>query len=436
MKMTEMHKPLPIRRAGLVSWSQGENGSHLVRNRSTGETFQLGHEEQFLLEHLDGQHSADEVCAAFALRFGQPLSADDLSEFLTLAAQGDLLEPESAEGRERQTTHPRLALEPTNGLEPSTFNLQPSTSPDSTPRSALRTPHSPVRRLASRSLSVVAQLLELLASGPQQAALRLRLFDLRRFRYVPRADDIFIVTYPRSGTTWMQMILYQLTTDGSMNIPHIAEYSPCFEGSARSARGFDTRPSPRIFKSHLPYPKVPKGAGRYIYVARDGRDVALSCYHLCRNFGTYWKSFDEYFEEFLRGKSVFGSWFKHVEGWWQHRQDPNVLFLTYEELKSDLARALERIIDFCHFDIAPERLPGIVERCGFAFMKAHESKFDATLGHLWENGTRLDTFIRGGRTGDGARELTEEQKARFERIFQARLQQHGFAWPAQAPQPA
>jgi hypothetical protein len=434
--MTELHKSLPMRRTGLVSWSQREQGPHLVRNRSTGETFQLGHEEQFLLEYLDGQHSAEQVCEAFALRFGQPLSGDDLSEFLTLAAQRDLLEPEDAESRERQISHPRSESEPTNSSEPSAFNLQASTNSDFTPHSVLRTPHLAFRRMAAPVVDGIARLLELAAKGPQRAANWVRLFELRRLSYVPRPQDIFIVTYPRSGTTWMQMILYQLTSDGSMEIPHIAEYCPCFEGSVRSERGFDTRPSPRIFKSHLAFPKIPKGAGRYIYVARDGRDVALSCYHLCRNYGSYWKSFDEFFEEFLRGKCVFGSWFKHVEGWWKHRRDPNVLFLTYEELQRDLAGALHRIIDFCQFYIAPERLPGIAERCGFAFMKAHESKFDPSMGYLWEKGTRLDAFIRGGRTGDGARQLTEEQKARFERTFQTQLQQNGFAWPAQASQPA
>jgi hypothetical protein len=44
--------------------------------------------------------------------------------------------------------------------------------------------------------------------------------------FVPRPDDIFIVTYPRSGTTWMQMILYQLTTDGDMTFAHIEQVCP------------------------------------------------------------------------------------------------------------------------------------------------------------------------------------------------------------------
>jgi hypothetical protein len=50
------------------------------------------------------------------------------------------------------------------------------------------------------------------------------LFGVRRalVSFVPRASDIFIVTYPKSGTNWMQMIMYQLTTDGDMEwLPHL-----------------------------------------------------------------------------------------------------------------------------------------------------------------------------------------------------------------------
>jgi hypothetical protein len=50
-----------------------------------------------------------------------------------------------------------------------------------------------------------------------------------RERYRARPDDLFIVSYPRSGTTLMQMILYQLRTDGSMDLPHIGAVSPWFE---------------------------------------------------------------------------------------------------------------------------------------------------------------------------------------------------------------
>jgi peroxiredoxin len=158
---------------------------------------------------------------------------------------------------------------------------------------------------------------------------KLQMFELKHFKLVPRPDDIFIVTYPRSGTTWMQMILYQLTSDGNMEIPHIAEHCPWFERSARSAEDLEKRKPPRIFKSHLSFGDIPKGPGRYIYVARDGRDVAVSYYNLYRNYNGYKGTFAEFFEEFMKGKVIYGSWFKHVKGWWKHRNDLNVLWLSY-----------------------------------------------------------------------------------------------------------
>jgi peroxiredoxin len=261
---------------------------------------------------------------------------------------------------------------------------------------------------------------------------KLHLFHLKRFKFEPRADDIFIVTYPRSGTTWMQMLLYQLTGDGNMDIPHIAEHCPWFERSMHSAEGFENRPSPRLFKTHLPFHQVPKGPGRYVYVARDGRDVAVSYYNLYRNYNGYKGTFDEFFEQFMRGKVHFGSWFKHVEGWWNRRNHLNVLFLTYEELTRDLEGCLRRIAAFCHLELSPEKLPLILERCSFAFMKQHETKFDPALEVLWENGTQLNSFLRTGRTGDGAHELTPEQQVRYDHAFRTLLEASGYRQAAPA----
>ncbi len=175
--------------------------------------------------------------------------------------------------------------------------------------------------------------------------------------------------------------------------------------------------SPRIFKTHLPYPKVPKGPGRYIYVARDGADVAMSYYNLYRNYNQFKGTFDEFFERFMRGKVEFGSWFDHVKGWRKHRHELNLLFLTYEELSRDLEGCVRRIIAFCDFKVPEERMPAILERCSFAFMKEHESRFDPALETLWENGTRLNAFLCAGQVGAGARELTPAQRERFDRVL-------------------
>jgi hypothetical protein len=149
--------------------------------------------------------------------------------------------------------------------------------------------------------------------------------------------------------------------------------------------------------------------------------VAVSYYHLYRSYNGFEGTFPEFFDRYLRGKVEFGSWFEHVRGWWRHRDDPNVLFLRYEDLLDDLEGGVRKIIAFCGFDIAPERMPTILERCRFAFMKQHESHFDPVMGASWEQGAQGKAFLRKGRTGDWRGQLSPEQAARFDRAFEKLL---------------
>lgn len=393
---------LPVFRSDLACWRDSDSNQMLIRDRRVGETYRLGEEEYYLLSLLDGCRMPEDICAAFRERFKQSLTAEEFEEFLELAAERNLLD--DAAGDKPPPDSRRFPAMPETGNAPATTRRR--------------------FQIAPWLLNAAANVLEWPAGTLNRGAAWIRDYRLRRWLYVPRPDDIFIATYPRSGTTWMQMILFQLLTDGNMNFPHIAEFCPWFEASGRSARGFETRPSPRLFKTHMPWRLVPKGA-RYIYVARNGMDMVVSYYHLRRNYSGYEGTFDEFFEEFLRGKSPHGSWFDHVRGWWERRDDPHVLFLNYEELSADLEACLRRIAAFLGRDVPPEKLPGIIERCGFAFMKQHEEQFDPVLEQLWERGVQLKSFLRQGRVGDGAVSLDEEQQARFDEAFARRLKPLG-----------
>lgn len=422
--MTDLTTSLPCRRPELVPYPASDSGSWLVRNRRAGESFTLGPEEYFLLARLDGTRTADDLRTAFAQRFGEPLTADELDDFLHMAGERGFLQNEQEEGTPASTS---------SRLVPRWETAVPEVGRGGTAPAARK---RRLKKFVRRGLVVSTSILQRMANLLRAAISRIELVKLIHFDFVPRTDDVFIVTYPRSGTTWMQMILYQLTTDGNMDFPHIYEYCPWFEISSRSADGFDGRPSPRLFKSHLSYREIPQGPGKYVYVARDGKDVAVSYFHFYRSHLGFRGTFDEFFELFLRGKVEGGSWFEHVQEWWQHRDDPNVLFLLYEELLADLESCLRRINTFCDLEVEPARFPTILERCSFAFMKQHESQFDYQIGALWEQGVQGNGFIRQGRAGTWKGTLNPEQAARFDKMFRSQLNRAGIEFAAPADQTA
>lgn len=84
---------VPARRLDLLLRPLGDDGHHVVKDLRTGDFFQLGEEEAFLFEQLDGVRSAQSVCEAFEARFRQPLPLEDLQEFMDLAREQGLLQP-------------------------------------------------------------------------------------------------------------------------------------------------------------------------------------------------------------------------------------------------------------------------------------------------------------------------------------------------------
>ena len=219
---------------------------------------------------------------------------------------------------------------------------------------------------------------------------------LRLFR--TRPDDIFITSFPKSGASLLQMMLYQLRTDGSMEIPHICSVAPYFEHAIWRDRHMDLErlPSPRAFKTHLLREEL-EGIDdvRWIYLLRNPGDAIESFYHHICLMGGFAVPREQFVGRALEEDPHFGSWFQHVRSWWPHRLDSNVLFLRFEEVVGNLPETVERVAAFAGFELDDERRERTIERCGIEFMRAHEPKFDPRLETSLPEQPR---FIRTGRT--------------------------------------
>jgi len=245
--------------------------------------------------------------------------------------------------------------------------------------------HPPNRGSSHRLLSFLLRL-----AMRVQAAAQGRLFA-RALRqapgtvFTPRPDDVYVVSYPKSGTTLLQMMLHQLTTDGAPGSPevgfrHVETVSPWYELTVHGGHAhlLEALPSPRVFKSHALYEWLPR-TGRFVYVARDLRDVAVSGYHQYRRATGLDVDLRHYLDIFLTERlPILGdSWFRHIESWWPHRDDGDVLFLTFEEVTRDLEGTARRVAEHCGLEVDGATLARTVERCGLDFMRRHDAKFDS-----------------------------------------------------------
>ena len=239
-----------------------------------------------------------------------------------------------------------------------------------------------------------------------------------------REDDIYVATYLKSGTTWMQMILYQLTTPGDVDFKHIYEVSPWLRNLAEIGGEIPELPSPRIIKMHDSYKLVSKyKKGRYIYVIRDGRDVAVSLYHHQKNYVRSSISFEEVLKDSFNQKGDM-NWFEFNRLWLENKNNLPILYIRYEDLHTNFLNELYRIAAFIGVEVKPEDVPRIVERCSFQFMKAHETKFGEQPPEE-KHEIVYNQFIRAGNVGGGKQLLSEEQLKLFIEMFDKNLD--GFA---------
>lgn len=234
-------------------------------------------------------------------------------------------------------------------------------------------------------------------------------FEQYKMKFGEQDSDIYIVTYPKSGTTLLQMIMYQLTTEGGADFDHIYDVSPWIRNASFKKKEPKEYPAPRIIKSHDYYFEFEKNKkGRFLFVYRDGMDVAVSLYHQNKNYNKADLEFDKYMKEFLKPKKR--NWFNHSKGWFRNKNGFPVLYIRYEDLIKNKRAEIERIIDFCELKVDESVIERAMHYSSFEFMKEHEEKFGVQPK---EKVVVYNQFIRKGKKGEGKKTLSEEHQKEF-----------------------
>ncbi|XP_037564817.1 amine sulfotransferase [Dermacentor silvarum] len=169
--------------------------------------------------------------------------------------------------------------------------------------------------------------------------------------FVPQKGDLLQSSFPRSGTHWVQYIT-QLILAEEEPINSYEEFSQRvnFIEYRSDLNAYEASRPVRNFCTHLPLRKEKlNGEAKYIYVARNPWDVCVSLYHHMSDMSMYRfedGTFDDFVEAFLTGSHGYGCYFQHVMQGYSLKDEPNVLFLTYEELKKHPRNTILRLASF------------------------------------------------------------------------------------------
>src|SRR5579863_4569857 len=246
------------------------------------------------------------------------------------------------------------------------------------------------------------------------------------------SDDVFLVSYPRSGNTWARFLLGNLIyQDDPVTFSNVESRIP--EIYFNRDRVLRQLPRPRILKSHECFqPQYP----RVIYLVRDPRDVAVSFYHhnvKARNISDDYPM-ASFVPRFIAGEfdRKFGSWRDNVLSWTVLRKDdPWFLMLRYEDMKRDTANALVNVVAFldrCSFrkiDSSPQALQQAIELSSPERMRALEKQEAGNW--VLTKGTRSDKpFVRSATSGGWKSQLSPESVAEIESAWGSLMQNLGY----------
>lgn len=249
-------------------------------------------------------------------------------------------------------------------------------------------------------------------------------------------DDVMAVTYPKSGTIWMQEILPLVLNGGDLTPIHTIpnwDRAPWLE-EKRLALVVDKLASPRGLVTHFPYNLMPHSfytsKAKVIYVMRNPKDIMVSSYyfHQMASFLEDPGTFDEFMDKFLQGEVLCGKWTDHMKSWRNSALGDRIMYITYEEMVQDLPASLRRFSDFLGRNLTEEVIQKIAEHCSFKAMKANNMSNFNLIPKVYMDSDK-SPFLRKGTVGDWKNHFSAEQLVRFISVISKELEGESFSLP-------
>jgi hypothetical protein len=234
-----------------------------------------------------------------------------------------------------------------------------------------------------------------------------RWFNKHQKKWDVLPNDIYLVSYPRSGNTWIRYLLaYLLEPARVWNITNLNRIIPDIH-EPQSNNWIER--NPRILKSHKSYQPT---YSKVVYLFRDGRDVAVSYFDYQKKIRGYSATFNQFFTEYLIGEELpYGSWQDHLSSWLFNDHKINIHTMQYEAFAKNTSNELVRLGKFLNYNWNTDQIAVAINMSTFDRIQADykEHKSDTH----WSKGFRAG--VKGG-PGKWREVLSEEQNELFWQI--------------------
>lgn len=274
------------------------------------------------------------------------------------------------------------------------------------------------------------------------------LTDNRRWELVNiRPDDVFVVTPPKCGTTWMQTIVAlllsgdpEVETDLSVKMPWV---DIRIREMPEIAERLEATTQRRSMKSHTPMDGLPSNDhAHYICVFRHPLDAHFSYRKHLRNipmpFFGHWYPEDDVdgvtFRRFLDGGAEgfdgdampLAHIVQHYKAASTRADRPNVSMFHYADMTRDLPGTFAKVAELLDIRHSPHVLEQLVQAATFDNMRANATRFAPSGGKGF---MKSDTdFFHSGTSGKWVGKLTDKQLNEYDAMMGRYLTPKDRAW--------
>jgi len=242
---------------------------------------------------------------------------------------------------------------------------------------------------------------------------------------ITRPDDVWLVSYPKSGNTWTRFLLANLVyKDRNVGFDNIERLVPDIYQHSNSY--LQSIPSGRYLKSHEYFDP---GYKKVISIVRDPRDIAISYYHHMNNFGRSSETIpmDAFMDEFVSGRiDRYGSWGENVGSWLGSRcANHEMLLLRYEDMLNDTVAAVKVMAAFLNIEVSEQEAGRVAANCSVEAMQSLERKQAADWKPL-KHAKSGKLFVRKGKSGAWQEDMSDELANAITSAWKWQMQELGY----------